>query len=315
MNESLTVMNAVLPVLAIAVAGLIMRKLNWLTAEADSSLLRVNINLLLPCLILHASIGNAALRDLGNLLLAPAVGFLTAAGGILLAYALRRVAGTRTEAEGRTFGVSVGLYNYSFIPIPLAFLLFGKETVGVLCLYNVGVEMALWTIAVMLISGGSLGGVWRNIINPPLLAIALGLVLNWTGVGQALPPVLKAPIRWLADCAIPMSLILAGATIADHLGAFHARHGRAVIGWALALRLGVLPALFLILAWVLPASVDLQRVIVLQAAMTSAVFPIVMARHYGGDPATAVRVALATSFVGILTIPLWIRFGMNLLGL
>ena len=53
----------------------------------------------------------------------------------------------------------------------------------------------------------------------------------------------------------------------------------------------------------------------LEAAMPAAVFPIVMAKHYGGDPATAVRVVVATSLVGLLTIPLWIRFGMHFVGL
>jgi len=315
MNESLTVMNAVLPVFALALAGLSMRKLNWLTAEADASLLRVNINLLLPCLIIHASLGNSALREVGTLVLAPAVGFGTASGGMLLAYALRRFAAVRNEVEGRTFGVSVGLYNYGFIPIPLAALMFGNETVGVLCLHNVGVEIAVWTTAIWLMSGAKLGGLWRNIVNAPLLAIVLGLTLNWTGGETVLPDFLHTAIRWLADCAIPMSLILAGATIADHLGEFHARHGRAVIAWAVLLRLGLLPACFLGLGIVLPASVELKRVIVLQAAMTSAVFPIVMARIYGGDAATAVRVTLATSVAGILTIPLWIRLGLKVLGL
>lgn len=315
MNESLTVLNAVVPVIALALVGLAMRRLGWLTVEADASLLRVNINLLLPCLILHASIGNAALRDAGNLLLAPAVGFVTASGGMLLAYALRSLARVRNPAEGRTFAVSVGLYNYGFIPIPLAALMYGNETLGVLCLHNVGVEVALWTTAMLLMTGSRLSGVWRNILNAPLLAIVAGLALNWSGVGEALPGVLSTAIRWLADCAIPMSLLLAGATIADHLGEFRARHGRAVIGWAVGLRLGVLPACFLMLGWILPASVELERVIVLQAAMTSAVFPIVMARHYGGDPATAVRVTLATSAIGILTIPLWIQIGLKVLGL
>lgn len=315
MSESLTVLNAVVPVIALVVAGWVMRRLGWLTAEADSSLLRININLLLPCLIINASIGNPALRDIGNLLLAPLVGFVTASGGMLLAYALRRLARVRNEAEGRTFGVSVGLYNYGFIPIPLAILLFGNETVGVLCLHNVGVEIALWTTAMMLLTGARWSGLWRKAINAPLLAIVVGLVLNWSGVGQSLPQASLTAIGWLADCAIPMSLILAGATIADHVGDFRARHGRAVIGWAVVLRLGVLPVCFLALAWVLPASVELERVIVLQAAMTSAVFPIVMARHYGGDPATAVRVTLATSVLGIVTIPLWIRMGMKVLGL
>jgi len=308
-------MNAVLPVVALAIIGLVMRKLNWLTAEADSSLLRVTINLLLPCLIIHASIGNAALRDMGNLLLAPVVGFVTASGGMLLAYLLRRFARVRNETEGRTFAVSVGLYNYGFIPIPLAVLMFGNETVGVLCLHNVGVEVSVWTTAMLLITGQSLGGMWRNIVNAPLIAVMLGLGLNWTGVGAAAPQPLLTVIRWLADCAIPISLILAGAIIADHVGEFHARHGVVVMVWGVVLRLGVLPILFLLLAWTLPASVELKRVIVLQAAMTSAVFPIVLARHYGGDPATAVRVTLATSALGILTIPLWIRMGMWLFDL
>jgi len=49
--------------------------------------------------------------------------------------------------------------------------------------------------------------------------------------------------------------------------------------------------------------------------MPAAVFPIIMARHYQGDPATAMRVVIGTSVVGLVTIPLWIRFGMHLVGL
>jgi hypothetical protein len=56
-------------------------------------------------------------------------------------------------------------------------------------------------------------------------------------------------------------------------------------------------------------------VIVLEAAMPAAVFPIVMARHYAGDPATAMRVVIGTSVVGLVTIPLWIRLGLNFVGL
>ncbi len=49
--------------------------------------------------------------------------------------------------------------------------------------------------------------------------------------------------------------------------------------------------------------------------MPAAVFPIVMARHYQGDPATAMRVVISTSVVGLATIPLWIRLGMKFVGL
>jgi malate permease and related proteins len=314
MNESLAVFSAVIPVFGIAVVGLVIRKLDWLTEEADQSLLRININLLLPCLILDAALGNPALSRMSNLLLAPAVGFGTVALGMLIAFAARRLHGLRDAREARTFAVSIGIYNYGYVPLPLALLLFDKETVGVLFVHNVGVEIALWTLGVMLLTGAGIGRNWRQIVNAPLVAIVLAVLLNAAGWHEFIPGAVRTAIHWLGQCAIPMALILIGAIVADHLHEFHSRSGWRVIGTAVLLRIGVLPILFLLLARHLPASIELQRVIVLEAAMPAAVFPIVMVRHYGGDPATALRVVIGTSVVALITIPLWIRFGMKFVG-
>ncbi len=315
MNEFLTVLGAVVPVFGIAGVGLVIRKLNWLTEEADQSLLRVNINLLLPCLILDAAIGNPALSRLSNLVLAPAVGFGTVALGVLLALAARPLHGLTERRAERTFAVCVGIYNYGYVPLPLALLLFNKETAGVLFVHNVGVEMALWTLGVMLLTGGSVWRDWRKIVNAPLVAIMLAVALNALGWDTLVPKVILTAVHWLGQCAIPMALILIGAIVADHLHEFRSASGWRVIGTAVLLRIGVLPVLFLLLAKYLPASVELKRVIVLEAAMPAAVFPIVMARHYQGDPPTAMRVVIGTSVVGSVTIPLWIRFGMHFVGL
>ena len=305
----MTVLSAVIPVYGIIAIGLLLRKFNWLTTEADQSLLRVNINLLFPCLILDAALGNPALAQPSNLVLAPLVGFVTVVVGMLAALAVRPLAGLRSR-EGRTFAVTVGIYNYSYLPLPLALLLFtGGETAGVLFVHNVGVEFAMWTLGVMLFAGAGLGD-WRKAINAPLLAIVLALILNTIGAPHFLPRAVLTGIHWLGQCAIPMALILIGAVVADHLAEFHADFGWRVIGGAVLLRIVLLPALFVLLARYLPASVELKRVIVLQAAMPSAVFPIVMSRHYHGDPPTALRVVIGTSVVGLITIPLWIRFGL-----
>lgn len=315
MNESATVLGAVLPVFGIMVVGLVIRKLGWLTEEADASLLRVNINLLLPALILDAAFGNPALSQAGTLALAPLVGFATTAGGILLVWAVRGLAGLKSLPAQRTFAVSTGMYNYGFVPVPLMMLLFGSGTVGVLFVHNIGVEIALWTVGVAMMTGAGVGGAWRKIVNAPLVAILLALVLNTTGAVPHLPAPLLTGLDWLGQCAIPMSILLSGAIVADHLHEFHSAHGWRVIAAGMVLRLGVLPCLFLLLARWLPCSVELKRVIVVQAAMTSALFPIAMAKHYGGDPATALRVVISTSAAGLVTIPLWIRFGLKFAGL
>ncbi|MBE0540264.1 MAG: AEC family transporter [Verrucomicrobia bacterium] len=315
MNEFSTVLSAVVPVFGIAAVGLMIRKLNWLTEEADQSLLRVNVNLLLPCLILDAAIGNPALSKLSNLLLAPLVGFGTVALGVVLALASRRLHGLTERRAQRTFAVSVGMYNYGYVPLPLALLLFDKETAGVLFVHNVGVELGLWTLGVMLLTGGSLGRDWRRIVNAPLIAIVLAVMLNALGWHTHVPQVVLTAVHWLGQCAIPMALILIGAIVADHLHEFHSASGWRVIGTAVWLRIGVLPVLFLLLAKYLPGSLELKRVMVLEAAMPAAVFPIIMARHYHGDPPTALRVVIGTSAVGLVTIPLWIKFGMHFVGI
>lgn len=315
MNEFSTVLSAVVPVFGIAAVGLMIRKLNWLTEEADQSLLRVNVNLLLPCLILDAAIGNPALSKLSNLLLAPLVGFGTVALGVVLALASRRLHGLTERRAQRTFAVSVGMYNYGYVPLPLALLLFDKGTAGVLFVHNVGVELALWTLGVMLLTGGSLGRDWRRIFNAPLIAIVLAVMLNALGWHVHVPQVVLTAVHWLGQCAIPMALILIGAIVADHLHEFHSASGWRVIGTAVLLRIGVLPVLFLLLAKYLPGSLELKRVMVLESAMPAAVFPIIMARHYHGDPPTALRVVIGTSAVGLVTIPLWIKFGMHFVGI
>jgi predicted permease len=76
------------------------------------------------------------------------------------------------------------------------------------------------------------------------------------------------------------------------------------------LRLGLYPLVYLVVAKYLPCTVELKHVLIVQAAMPAGILPIVIAKHYGGHPLTAVRVVIGTTVLGILVIPLWIRLGL-----
>src|SRR4051812_31334303 len=84
LSEYLPLLAAVAPVFLQIVLGWLIRRIGWLTEEADASLLRVIVNLLYPCLILDTILGNPALEKAGNVLLAPIAGFFT----VVLGYAL-----------------------------------------------------------------------------------------------------------------------------------------------------------------------------------------------------------------------------------
>lgn len=311
MNEFQNVLNAVLPVFLLVGIGASLRRVNWLTEQADASLLSLVINVLSPCLILDAILHNEALRRPANVLLPPVLGFATLALGVLIARAFVRPAGLTDLRAGRTFAAVTGIYNYGFVPIPLAIALFDRDTVGVLFVFNLGVEIGIWTVGLLALQGFGSRLDWRKLLNAPLAAIVLALVLNALGAGEQLPTVALRSFEMLGQCAIPMSILLIGATIYDRLHEFHADYGVRVVTVASLVRLGLMPCVFLLLARYLPVSIELKRVLVLQAAMPAAIFPIVMARHYGGDTATALRVVIGTSALSLLTIPLWLRAGMK----
>jgi predicted permease len=314
-EETKAILNAVVPIFGVMGLGVFIRKLNWLTEEADNSLMRVCVNVLLPCLILDKSLGNPALSQPSNLLLAPLIGFLLIGAGMLIAYGVKPLHGLTEVSQQRTFALTVGMHNYGYIPLPLAMLLFDQATAGVLFLHIIGVEMAMWTLGVMLLSGGSLGRDWRKLINAPLIAIVLAVVLNAFGWNTSVPQVVGTGVHWLGGCAIPLALILIGAIMADHIGEFHSANGWRVISSAVLLRIGLLPFVFLLVAKFIPMTTEHQRVLVLEAAMPTAVFPVVLAKLYRGDPATAMRAVLSTAVISLVTIPLWIKFGMKFLGL
>ncbi|MDR3456517.1 MAG: AEC family transporter [Verrucomicrobiae bacterium] len=316
MNSWFTVLTAVLPVFGIMGIGLWLRRRNWLSADADQSLMRLTINLLLPSLIFDSVLGNPALRQPANLLLPPLLGFGMVVVGIGVARLFAPLTGLTSPPEQRTFAFLTGLQNYAYLTIPLCITLFDPGTTGVLFVHNVGTEMAMWTLGVAVVSGGGFSGGWKRFVNAPLAALLLALMLNFIGLHFTPPPLflffgttVLTMVHWLGQSAIPLALLLIGAVVADHLSA--ARGGRAprVVAVAALVRLVLLPVIFLLLARFLPCSIELKRVLVLQGAMPSAVLPIVLARHYGGDARTALQVALGTSLLGLVTIPLWIRFG------
>jgi len=294
--------------------GWLIRRIGWLTAQADASLLRVIVNLLTPCLILDTILGNPALEKLGNVLLAPVVGFGTVVFGYAVCYFAAPLFGARDPRQRRTFSFTTGIYNYGYLALPITQARFGQQTSGVLFIHNLGVEIALWTVGVMVISGVAQGGGWRQVLNGPVLAILSAAALHFAGARRWLPAVSLDAVHQLGAAAIPLGLILTGATFADHVGDLSAG-GRAVTTFgACLLRLGLLPLCMLALAKWLPCPIELRRVMLVEAAMPCALVPVILSKHYGGDPAEALRIILFTSAFGLLTIPFWLQVGLHWVG-
>ncbi|MGB0257566.1 MAG: AEC family transporter [Coraliomargarita sp.] len=309
------IIAAILPIFITILCGYGARKIGWLDIDADRSLMRIVVNILYPCLIFTFVLGNDALREPGNLILPPLVGLCTIVGGFGLAMVVARKLQVGNQKECRTFAFTSGIYNYGYFAIPIITLLFDRETTGVLLVFNVGVEIAMWTLGVgFILSPSDPKTIWRRIFSGPVIAILIAVPLNFIGAQERMPHFLYDAIQLLGQCAIPMALLLIGATFADiaHKETIFTRIKIPIT--ASALRLAIIPALMLLFAWTLPFSTELKRVLVVQAAMPCGVFPIVLARYFDGSPEVAFKVVLGTTALSFITMPLWIAFGISLIG-
>jgi predicted permease len=304
----------IVPVFALIGVGVITRRVHWIEGEAETSLIRLVVNLCYPCLIFESVAANSALQSPGNLLLPPLVGFGVTWIAIRLGLVVARLIGLHVGTGLRTFALAVGIANYGYLPLPIMEAVWGPESRGVLLVHNVGVEIAIWTVGVLVLSGESLREGWRKLVSPIVITLVLGVACNLGGLTPLLPGVITNTVHALAVCAIPLGLIMTGVNLAQYLNEPRALFDARVSGAAMLLRLGVLPVLILLLAKFVPFSLELKRVLVVQAAMPTAVIPIIIARLYGGHPRTAVQIVLGTTALGILVVPLWLRAGLEWVG-
>ncbi len=314
-------LTAVLPVFLLMGTGALLRRLRLLTPAGDSTLIALAISVTYPCFIIGHIVGNDSLRDPANVWVPMLCGAVFMIAGGAVAWLVAPIFGLKNGTVRRTFALACSVQNYGYLPIPILREIFpDQKWMGVLFVYTLGIEIVIWTLGVWIMNPHTKSAA-RNILNPVVLSIVIGLGLNFLPWHEWSAP--GAPGAWallsvqrtghmLGECAIPIGLIVVGATLQDLLSqpGWHKDTGAAIGG--IVMRLAILPALMLGALLIIPGTgQEFRNVIAVQAAMPAAVFPMIIARRYGGDEATAMRVMVITTLVSLITIPFAVRLALQ----
>lgn len=320
-DTSKAVLAAVLPVYLVILAGALLRKLRILTQEQDEPVFRLVFNVLYPCFILDKILGASNVRDAGAVMWGIGAGFGLTVLSFAGAWLFGGLLGFQKGTGRRTFTLTAGVQNFGYTAIPVVEQIWaGTGAIAMLFVHNLGVELAIWSVGVMIVSGEK-NIPWRKLVNGPVISVLLGLVLVGSGLdryleagsGYPIGEALRKSMAWLGAGAFPVAILITGALVIDLVGADRPSP-RVVLGGVIV-RLAVLPFLLLAAAKFLPAPVTLKQVLVVQAAMPSAMTPIMLAKVYGGRPGVAVQIVIATTVVSLFTLPFVIVWGRQWAGL
>jgi malate permease and related proteins len=317
-TEFLHIASTVSGVFLVMAMGALARYLKWFTSEVDRSLAGFLSNVLLPSFFFYRIMTDTKLSTNISAWTPSLFGFgLTVFGFLLsawIAFLIGRQFHLESNPQKRAFALCSGIANYGYIPFPLAEV-FYPGCVVTLLVHNVGVDIALWSVGLYIISGVGLKKSWKRIVfSPPLLSVAIALGIRQLGWGPWIPRPLLSMTDQLGRCSIPIGLVLGGAIIFDCIPKIRIRSAWLPLMLSISVRMLLLPCLFLCIAKYGGLPIELQQVLLLQAAMPAATFPIVMTQLYNQNVETACTIVVGTSLTGLVTIPIWMVLGARFLG-
>lgn len=312
MQQIASVMQGLLPVLMIVGLGIFLRYRKILTETVEHGMMQLVVQVFMPALTLANIIGNEALENFTNVAIFAGFGFTMLLVGCLISYALGGLFGMTRGNGKRTFAVATGIQNFGFMGVPLMMSVFPQgDLLGILFIHNMGVEVAVWTVGISLMMGDKTLH-WKIFMRAPILAVVVGLLINALAIDHWFTGTPIQTLKFLGLAAIPIALLVIGGGLVELLRKEKFQWNIA-IGSILA-RLMIIPAIMLLTAYLLPIPDALRKVVIIQAAMPTAMIPIILARHYGGKPAIAMQVVVATTIACFFTMPFIIILGMRLFG-
>lgn len=306
-----------IPVFVFFAIGFWLRHKKAIEAHHDAPIMQLAMDVGYPCLIFYNIMkymvveADPAITAISFSVQAIACGFGEMALGVWAAWMVARALRLRIGTGLRTFTLTAGVQNYAFFVIPIIQMLFsspGDSTMGVLFVHNMGCELFVWSVGVILMCGGARNLRLATLLRGPLLAVCISLLLAWSGAGQyiAVAPLMKAT-EMIGAVATPICLILFGCSMHDLMQHFTWQPRMLLTG--LLARLLIAPALILFVAWILPVDPLIKRIMVIQSAIPSAVIPVILAKRFGGRPEIGTQILLATTVCSFLTLPVWLAVG------
>lgn len=321
------VLSATLMIFFLIILGGFLRFIRCLSPAADASVMSLCLNVLYPCLIFSKIMATPLRENLAAYGMAPIFGF----GSVLAAMLIMRLfvglpawlTGLRNDAERRTFLSTSSLFNYGYVPIPIVQFLYPNqpEYATALFIFILGIELSVWLCIVPCLAGGLQKGWWKNVLSTPFITIFLAIFLNLLGVRMGpdgnVPACIAKTIESIGLAQITVPLIFIGAMIYDQVAERHIHFGSlqtyVVMGWTLFFRALFFPSLMVLTALCLPGNPLLQRILVIQAAMPTAMLIIMFTKLYGGSSSVAAIAILTTNLLTPLIAVVWILLGMQLL--
>ena len=299
----LILIKQIFVMLAMMSVGVVLYKLGHIDEKGVGQLSNLALYVATPCVVVQslAIDFDAKLLSTGGWVVAFFLGI------IVVSVIIGRLGCGKADRVG---AFAVIFSNSGFVGIPLIQGILGDEWVFYVTMTMVAGTLVFWTYGVYLMSGDKNEMSIKKILtNPNFIAVMIGLVLFFLPI--ELPYVLARTIAGMANLNTGLGMVILGAT----LGASNLRLmiTDTRLYKAMALRLIVVPLVCIPILMLMPVVFEVRMVMMIIAAAPAASATSMLALKYGADYSYGTGLAIGTTIVSMVTMPLVLALAMQVL--
>ena len=287
----------------LAAVGVYLSRKGFLSPQGTKDLGAILLRVIIPCVIVKSYITEFSRERLLELALSAGLALI----GFILAMVISSlVFGKRRRLEN----FAASFCNAGFIGIPLAQAIIGEEGVFYIAASVALLNLFQWTYGVYIMADRKDAISAKTIAkNPVVIAIVIGVVLFVSQI--PVPGIVTSTLGYIAGMNTPIAMILMGTYLAK-LPLKKLLDKRAY--GCVLFRLVIIPAVILLVFWVLPVSnADIALAAFLAAATPVGANICVFAQQYDCDYEFSVVTVCLSTLLSVITVPLLVSFAQMIL--
>lgn len=221
--------------------------------------------------------------------------------GLLLGYLVTIIFKRHSEKKVE-IAILSAFGNTGFIGIPLCAVLFGPEGALYAAIFDAGVDFTIWTVGVYLLQENKKINLnlIKGIINIPLIAIIVGLVIAASGINM--PMIVTDLADMLAAFAVPLAMFFIGGIVSDF------QRGDVKISYfevtaPIFIKLILLP--FIVIFFLSNSNLSklMIDIVIIQSMMPALTLSSVLFAKYSRDDKLGAFITILSTFASLLVIP------------
>lgn len=299
--DIMVIINQMLQLFIVIALGYMLNRMGIFDQVLNKKLTTLLLSVTTPAMILNSVLSNentASLNEIGMVFLVAIIVFAILP---IISFILVKVMRIPRHQQGLYMFMTV-FSNIGFMGFPVMQAIFGNEAVFYTAIFNMGFNLLVFSLGIVMMNYGSENKVKlniKNVLTPGVIASVVALLIYFTKL--SFPLVIVNTCSMIGNITTPIAMLLIGSTLAN-MPIKEVFNDLRIYPYTFIKQI-IFPILAFPILQFFIQDTYLLGITFIMIAMPVANSAVLFATEYGGDVRLAAKSVFLTTLVSVVTIP------------